>query len=86
MYSRYSSPHHPAPIASLPSAEKLPLTADLLVVRSGRRATDKGTEAQDGKLTASHDFKGSPIKTQAADTCKCLPAEEGHFLQTGFAL
>lgn len=59
-----SSPHPPVPAASLPSAEKLLLTADLLVVRSGRWATDKGTEAQDGKLTASHDFKGSFIKAR----------------------
>ncbi|XP_016138032.1 RNA-binding protein Musashi homolog 2-like [Sinocyclocheilus grahami] len=61
--------------SSLPAAEKLLLTADLLVVRTGRCAADKGAEARDGKLTASHDFKGSPISLGPADTCKCLWAE-----------
>lgn len=69
------SPNHPMRASSLPAAEKLLLTADLLVVRTGRCAADKGAEARDGKLTASHDFKGSPISLGPADTCKCLWAE-----------
>ena len=44
-YMGSRQPPHPALAASLLPAEKLLLTADLLVVRSGRCAADKGAEA-----------------------------------------